>query len=81
MTEDDWDLSTFVSNTFTLEHPKGPGVRQVFPEVDRIEWFDMATAMLKIHPGQLGFLLEMQEVLLRGPREAWDGSEPAAEFE
>jgi predicted NUDIX family NTP pyrophosphohydrolase len=81
MTEDDWDLSTFVSNTFTLEHPKGPGVRQVFPEVDRIEWFDMATAMLMIHPGQLGFLLEMQEVLLRDPHEAWDGSGPAAELE
>ena len=61
-TEDDWDLSTFVSNTFTMEYPKGSGLRKTFPEVDGIEWFDLATAMRKIHAGQLGFLIELSRM-------------------
>jgi predicted NUDIX family NTP pyrophosphohydrolase len=58
-TEADIDVTQFRSNTFELEVPKGSGVIRSFPEVDRIEWFDLATAQRKIHAGQVGLLLEL----------------------
>jgi predicted NUDIX family NTP pyrophosphohydrolase len=60
----DVDVSGFRSNTFELEYPKGSGVIRNFPEVDRIEWFDLATAQRKINPGQVGLLLDLKNVLL-----------------
>ncbi|HEX6240237.1 MAG TPA: NUDIX domain-containing protein [Polyangiales bacterium] len=59
----DLDTSAFRSNMFELEHPKGSGVIQRFPEVDRVEWFDLATAQRKIHAGQLGLLRELQRIV------------------
>jgi len=54
--EDDWDAADFVSNTFTLEWPRGSGRLATFPEVDRVGWFDLATAARKLLRGQLPFL-------------------------
>lgn len=62
-TYDDWDGSGFTSNTFSLEYPKGSGERQRFPEVDQVAWFELATAMIKIHPSQRGFVQELGELL------------------
>lgn len=63
VTEADWNLSTFRSNTFELEIPKGSGVMKRFPEVDRVAWFDLDTALQKIHPGQAPLLLELKRLL------------------
>ena len=60
----DVDVSTFRSNTFELEYPKGSGVFKTFPEVDQIEWFDLATARRKINPGQAALLGELESILL-----------------
>jgi len=59
----DIDASGFRSNTFELEYPKGSGVTRVFPEVDRIDWFDLASARRKINAGQVGLLLELKGIL------------------
>lgn len=62
-TRADMDVSAFRSNTFELELPKGSGVFRTFPEVDRIEWFDLATARRKINRGQVGLLGDLQRIL------------------
>jgi predicted NUDIX family NTP pyrophosphohydrolase len=62
-TQADIDVSAFRSNTFEIEQPRGSGVIRTFPEVDRIEWFDLATARRKIHPGQIGLLIELQRLV------------------
>jgi predicted NUDIX family NTP pyrophosphohydrolase len=63
ITEDDWDAKSFVSNTFTLEWPRHSGRMQTFPEVDRVEWFEIDVALRKILVGQRGFLLELRRKL------------------
>ena len=60
-TESDWDSSKFVSNTFSMEWPKGSRRVQTFPEVDRAEWFEISEAARRILPGQRGFLDELYE--------------------
>ena len=62
-TESDWDSSKLVSNTFSMEWPKGSGQIQTFPEVDRAEWFEISEAARRILPGQRGFLDELYEKL------------------
>jgi predicted NUDIX family NTP pyrophosphohydrolase len=57
--EADFDLSSFASNMFEIEWPPRSGRRQAFPEIDRIGWFDMATAMLKILGYQRPLLEEL----------------------
>jgi predicted NUDIX family NTP pyrophosphohydrolase len=64
--ESDWDASNLVSNTFSMEWPKKSGKIREFPEVDRAAWFNMAEAARRIHPGQLGFLQELQDALKVG---------------
>lgn len=61
--EGDFDVTTAVSNTFQLEWPKGSGRMQEFAEVDRVEWFDVATARGKILASQAPFLDRLLEVL------------------
>jgi predicted NUDIX family NTP pyrophosphohydrolase len=62
-TETDWDPAKLVSNTFTIEWPKGSGQVREFPEVDRAEWFGFPEAVRRILPGQRGFLEELYEKL------------------
>lgn len=52
----DLDVSKLISNTFELEWPRHSGRIQVFPEVDKGAWFDLAAAKQKITPGQVPFL-------------------------
>ena len=52
----DFDAATCVSNTFELQWPPGSGRMQVFPEVDRAEWFGLAEARYKLVKGQVVFL-------------------------
>lgn len=48
----DLDLAGTVSNTFTLEWPKGSGRLKEYPEIDRVEWFSVPAARLKLLKGQ-----------------------------
>jgi predicted NUDIX family NTP pyrophosphohydrolase len=52
----DLDVTTVVSNTFTMEWPPRSGRQAEFPEVDRAEWFDIETAREKLNPAQAAFL-------------------------
>jgi predicted NUDIX family NTP pyrophosphohydrolase len=62
-TQLDWDPSTLVSNTFTLEWPPRSGRSRAFPEVDRAEWFGFDEATRRILPGQLDFLRRLHDSL------------------
>ncbi len=57
--EGDLDTSAVKSNTFQMEWPPRSGRQAEFPEVDRAEWFDIATAKKKILQGQLPFIGEL----------------------
>ena len=63
--EEDFDLDPFTSNTFELEWPPRSGRRQSFPEIDRIAYFDLPTAKLKIIPYQLLLLSELEKRMLQ----------------
>ncbi|MEV0715787.1 NUDIX domain-containing protein [Asanoa sp. NPDC050611] len=52
----DFDPARLRSNTFELEWPPRSGNRREFPEVDRAEWFDLATARQKLVPAQAEFI-------------------------
>jgi predicted NUDIX family NTP pyrophosphohydrolase len=52
----DFDPVQLKSNTFSMEWPPRSGKQQVFPEVDRAEWFGLEAARAKILKGQAEFL-------------------------
>jgi predicted NUDIX family NTP pyrophosphohydrolase len=53
----DLDPAAAVSNTFEMPWPPRSGRVQSFPELDRVAWFDLATAArTKITKGQVPFL-------------------------
>jgi len=52
----DFDPAQLVPGTFELEWPPRSGRRQAFPEVDRVAWFDLATAKRRIVRGQAALL-------------------------
>jgi predicted NUDIX family NTP pyrophosphohydrolase len=61
--EADFDLANFASNSFEIEWPPKSGRRQSFPEIDRIAYFTLPTAMQKILPYQQPLLRELEERL------------------
>jgi predicted NUDIX family NTP pyrophosphohydrolase len=52
----DLDVEHAQSNSFELEWPRGSGHVRTFPEVDRVEWFSVAHARVKLLKGQCVFL-------------------------
>jgi predicted NUDIX family NTP pyrophosphohydrolase len=54
----DFDPGQLLSNSFEMEWPPKSGRVQLFPEIDRVEWFSTAQAKEKIIPGQMGFIDE-----------------------
>jgi predicted NUDIX family NTP pyrophosphohydrolase len=50
--EADLDITASVSNTFELEWPKGSGKIKEFPEIDRVGWFSVTDAQVKLLKGQ-----------------------------
>ncbi len=48
----DFDPASAVSNTFTVELPKGSGRFVEFPEIDRVAWVSVTVARTKLLPGQ-----------------------------
>jgi predicted NUDIX family NTP pyrophosphohydrolase len=65
--EGDLDPSTAVSNTYELEWPPRSGVVQTFPEIDRVEWFDLDEARRRLKPAQVPFLDRLETALESTP--------------
>jgi hypothetical protein len=63
--EGDFDPAQIAGNTFEIEWPPKSGRREEFPEIDRVEWFALATARVKILTYQLPLLAELERVLAR----------------
>lgn len=61
--EADLDADAIVSNTFTLEWPRGSGRTREFPEVDRAAWFGLDEARRRINPAQVALLDELEALL------------------
>ncbi len=61
--EADFDVTTVRSNEFELEWPPRSGRRQAFPEIDRAEWFDLATGRAKLVAAQVEFLDRLERIL------------------
>jgi predicted NUDIX family NTP pyrophosphohydrolase len=54
--ESDFQPDRIVSNTFTLEWPKGSGAVRSFPEIDQAEWATEEQARVRLVKGQLPIL-------------------------
>ena len=52
-----------VSNRFEMEWPPRSGRTQEFPEIDRIDWFDLSTARTMILAAQALFLDRLEHVV------------------
>ena len=61
--EGDLDPSTAASNTYELEWPPHSGIIRAFPEIDRVEWFDLDEARQKLKAAQVPFLDRLQTAL------------------
>jgi predicted NUDIX family NTP pyrophosphohydrolase len=59
----DFDLAAFASNTFEIEWPPKSGRRRSFPEIDRISYFTLPAAMIKIIAYQRPMLLELERLV------------------
>ncbi len=61
--EADFRLDTFASNTFEMEWPPRSGRSQSFSEIDRIAYFPLPIAMIKIIAYQQPLLREIEQRL------------------
>ena len=57
------ETSKIRSNTFEMEWPPKSGHKKVFPEIDKANWFSIVNAQIKIVPGQLPFLIELEKLV------------------
>lgn len=67
--ESEFDPERVVSNTFSLEWPKGSGTVREFPEIDEARWIGEHEARLKVVKGQLPIL----DALIHCVRESGTG--------
>jgi predicted NUDIX family NTP pyrophosphohydrolase len=51
------------SNSFEIEWPPRSGRMQSFPEIDRLEWFALGEARVKLNPAQAEFLDRLTAIL------------------
>ena len=63
--EGDCDPAFLKSNTFRMEWPPRSGIFRDFPEVDRVEFFELNQAKEKINPAQMPFLEEAARLARR----------------
>ena len=54
------DITKIKSNTVDIEWPPKSGKIQAFPEIDKGQFFDVATALTKINPQQADFIKRLQ---------------------
>jgi predicted NUDIX family NTP pyrophosphohydrolase len=57
----EFEPASLRSNLFSMEWPPRSGRQQQFPEVDRAQWFDTATARRKLLPSQLPLLEQLEQ--------------------
>jgi predicted NUDIX family NTP pyrophosphohydrolase len=60
--EQDFAPERLVSNTFEMEWPPKSGKLGTFPEVDRVAWFALAEALVKINAAQADFIRQIEWV-------------------
>ena len=60
--EGDIDHANIASNTFEIEWPPKSGKRASFPEIDRAGWFTIDEAKVKIIPGQVWLIDELEGI-------------------
>ena len=65
--EGDLDPAAAVSNTFEMVWPPRSGRLEVFPEIDRVAWFDLVEAAARLKPAQVPFLDRLVDALEREP--------------
>jgi predicted NUDIX family NTP pyrophosphohydrolase len=58
--QQDIDTQNIISNTFQLEWPPKSGKMIAVPEVDRAEWYSFKEAKIKIIPGQIPIIEELE---------------------
>jgi predicted NUDIX family NTP pyrophosphohydrolase len=61
--EGDLDPAAAVSNEFEMEWPPRSGRRQLFPEIDRVAWFEPGEARRRLKPTQIPFVDRLVETL------------------
>jgi predicted NUDIX family NTP pyrophosphohydrolase len=61
--QQDADVSKITSNEFELEWPPKSGKKILIPEIDTAAWFNLENARIKILPGQIPFLQELEKML------------------
>lgn len=61
--EGDLDPEHAVSNRIEVEWPPRSGRMKEFPEIDRVEWFDVPRARIKMLPAQTLFLDRLEQAL------------------
>ena len=59
----DLDPERLLCNLFEMEWPPRSGRMQQFPEIDRVAWFDPATARRKLLPAQQPFVERLEQLL------------------
>ena len=57
----DVDITDARSNTFEIEWPKGSGRMREFPEIDRVQWFSVPQARVKLLTGHRPILDRLME--------------------
>jgi predicted NUDIX family NTP pyrophosphohydrolase len=62
----DLDPAAAFSNTYDMEWPPRSGRIQSFPEIDRVEWFDLDEAARRLKAAQLPFLERLRAALPDG---------------
>ncbi|MGA9160339.1 MAG: NUDIX domain-containing protein [Actinomycetota bacterium] len=63
----DLDPETAVSNSFEMEWPPRSGRVREFPEIDRVAWFDLGEARMKIKAAQAPFLDRLERTMGEEP--------------
>jgi predicted NUDIX family NTP pyrophosphohydrolase len=71
--EGDLDPDTATSNTFAMKWPPRSGRWQEFPEIDRVAWFGLDTARMKLVKGQIAFVDLLVERIGAAPGSARAG--------
>jgi predicted NUDIX family NTP pyrophosphohydrolase len=61
----DCQPGAIVSNTFTMEWPPHSGRQMDFPEIDRADFFDVATARRKIKAAQQELIEQLEKLVTK----------------
>ena len=62
--ENDWN-GQFVENIISIEYPKNSGVKIKIPEIDKVSFFRLNEAKIKIDRNQKKFIKRLQKILRR----------------